>query len=216
MHHAPGSLSSSSGTALPALTPHQLSARATASTASRAVPRRGRMHGRRRHGGAPPAGNMSDANARGRSECDRGGGGYEDLRELPTFTYAARLRLSRAGRGAVPNPARGGVGSLVVTPPQCRTRSATLRKRPVSALSFMSAVMLQRGLPELQAVATGYELHQARHCLHMHAEKVHVSSERVWGTGQDRCTYVSTSWMPPIRPCLRCTDPAPCTQHIYC
>ncbi len=45
------------------------------------------------------------------------GGGYDDLREISTFSYATRLYLRRAGRGAVPNLARGGVGSL--STPNC-------------------------------------------------------------------------------------------------
>ena len=104
---APGSLSSSCGTALPALTPLQLTARATASTASRATLRWGRAHGRQRHGGAPPGGTIGDAKALGRSGCDRVGEGTTtsaSVRRCAALSDSARVAQAEVLR---PNP-RGG------------------------------------------------------------------------------------------------------------
>lgn len=44
--------------------------------------------------------------------------------------------------------------------------------------------------------------------MRMHVHKSTCLAKRVWGTGQDRSTYVSTSCRPPIRPCFRCTSRA--------
>ena len=144
-----------------------------------------------------------------------GGGGYDDGRELPTCTSAARLRLSRADRRAAHNPARGGVRSPAATLWQLTKACAAPCTKLVFSLSFMSAVVSDGACVYCSLRPRDARLHHQGRSLHMHAESPRVL-KRVWGTGKDRCIYVSTSRRLPIRRCSRCTHSAQCTSTCIC
>ena len=169
-HDAPGSLSSSSGTALPAPTPLQLTVRAIASTARRAVlPRCRRLHGRQRHGEAPLAGDMSDTNAAGRSERDREGEGTTT--SASARRPATLLGSARAAQAEVlcPTP-RGEASSRCDALQVAGTWTQQLTQLGLLLAELLSIAEL-KGSPLCSVRQETTHSHHEGHCMHMHVVK---------------------------------------------